>query len=147
MVEREMKDRETKKSMWYSTKIAHRLRFLTDSLLVKLCPALFDNENCQALSGSGTTEPKPPMLQALSLPAEPQGKPKNSGVGSLSLLQWIFPTQQSSQGLLHCRQILYQESTSCGFPDGSVVKNLPANSGDTVSIPGMERSPGAGNSK
>ena len=27
------------------------------------------------------------------LPAEPQGKPKNTGVGSLSLLQWIFPTQ------------------------------------------------------
>ena len=92
-------------------------------------------------------ECRSPALQADSLPAEPQGKPKNSGVGSLSLLQWIFPTQQSSQGLLHCRQILYQESTSCGFPDGSVVKNLPANSGDTVSIPGMERSPGAGNSK
>ena len=31
-------------------------------------------------------------LQADSSPAEPQGKPKNTGVGSLSLLQWIFPT-------------------------------------------------------
>ena len=29
-------------------------------------------------------------LQADSLPAEPQGKPKNTGVGSVSLLQWIF---------------------------------------------------------
>ena len=28
-----------------------------------------------------------------SLPAEPQGKPKNTGVGSLSLLQRIFPSQ------------------------------------------------------
>ena len=28
-----------------------------------------------------------------SLPAEPQRKPKNTGVGSLSLLQQIFPTQ------------------------------------------------------
>ena len=28
--------------------------------------------------------------------------------GSLSLLQRIFPTQESNQGLLHCRQILYQ---------------------------------------
>ena len=27
-----------------------------------------------------------------SLPAEPQGKPENTGVGSLSLLHWIFPT-------------------------------------------------------
>ena len=50
------------------------------------------------------------MLQASSLPAEPQGKPKNTGVGSLSLLQWIFQTQKSNQGLLHCRQILYQLS-------------------------------------
>ena len=30
------------------------------------------------------------------------------GVGSLSLLQEIFPTQKSNRGLLHCRQILYQ---------------------------------------
>ena len=45
-----------------------------------------------------------------SLPVEPQGKPKNTGVGSLSLLQQIFPTQESNQGLLHYRQILYQLS-------------------------------------
>ena len=31
-----------------------------------------------------------------------------SGMGSLSLLQGIFPTQGSNPGLLHCRQILYQ---------------------------------------
>ena len=55
-------------------------------------------------------EPRSPALQAHSLPAEPQGKPKNTGVGSLSLLQRIFPTQESNQGLLHCRQILYQLS-------------------------------------
>ena len=42
-----------------------------------------------------------------SLPAEPQGKPRNTGVGSLSLLQWIFPTQELNRGLLNCRQILY----------------------------------------
>ena len=44
------------------------------------------------------------------LPAEPQGKPKNTGVGSLCLLQGIFVTQVSNWGLLHCRQILYQLS-------------------------------------
>ena len=33
---------------------------------------------------------------------------QNSGAGSLSLLQGIFPTQGSNPGLLHCRQILYQ---------------------------------------
>ena len=32
---------------------------------------------------------------------------QNTGVGSLSLLQGIFPTQGSNPGLLHFRQILY----------------------------------------
>ena len=55
-------------------------------------------------------EPRSPTLQTDSLPAEPQGKPNNTGVGSLSLLQRIFPTQESNWGLLHCRWILYQLS-------------------------------------
>ena len=45
-------------------------------------------------------------------PREAQG----CGVGSLSLLQRIFPTQKWNQGLLHCRRILYQLSFLCwGF--------------------------------
>ena len=35
---------------------------------------------------------------------------QNTGVGSLSLLQGVFPTQGSNSGLPHCRQILYQLS-------------------------------------
>ena len=35
---------------------------------------------------------------------------QNTGVGSLSLLQGIFPTQGSNSGLPHCRLILYQLS-------------------------------------
>ena len=35
---------------------------------------------------------------------------QNIGVGSLSLLQGIFPAQGSNSGLLHCRRILYQLS-------------------------------------
>ena len=42
-------------------------------------------------------EPRSPALQAESLPAEPPGKPKNTGVGSLSLLQQIFPTQNRTR--------------------------------------------------
>ena len=38
-------------------------------------------------------EPRSPALQADSLPAESHGKPKKTGMGSLSLLQWIFPMQ------------------------------------------------------
>ena len=55
-------------------------------------------------------EPRSPSLQADSLPVEPQGKPKNTGVHSLSFLQWIFLTHELNQSLLHCRWILYQLS-------------------------------------
>ena len=34
-----------------------------------------------------------------------------------------------------------------GFPSGSLVENLPANTGDTGSIPEWGRSPGEGNDK
>ena len=51
-------------------------------------------------------KPRCPLLQADCLPAEPQGKPKNTGVGNLSLLLRIFPTQELNWGLLHCRRIL-----------------------------------------
>ena len=55
-------------------------------------------------------EPRSPALWADALLSELSGKPKNTGVGSLSLLQGIFPIQESNWGLLHCRQILYQLS-------------------------------------
>ena len=61
------------------------------------------------LSNPGS-EPRSPTLQVVSLPSEPSGTPKNTGVGSLSLLQGIVLTQESNSGLLHCRQILYQLS-------------------------------------
>ena len=47
-------------------------------------------------------KPRSPALQAGSLPAEPPGKPKKTGVGRLSLLQGIFLIQEANQGLLHC---------------------------------------------
>ena len=53
----------------------------------------------------GSSQPRnrtrAPALQVDSLLAEPQGKPKNTEVGSLSLLQRIFLTQESSWVLLH----------------------------------------------
>ena len=51
-----------------------------------------------------------PALQADSLSAEPHRKPKHTGVGSLSHLQGMFPTQESNRNLLHCRRILHQLS-------------------------------------
>ena len=55
-------------------------------------------------------KPRSPALQVNSLPAESQEKTKNTGVGSLSLLQGIFLTMESNWGLLHCKQILYELS-------------------------------------
>ena len=55
-------------------------------------------------------EPRPSSLQANSLLSDPSGKPKNTGVGSLSLLHGNFPTQDLNWSLLHCRQFLYQLS-------------------------------------
>ena len=44
-------------------------------------------------------------IAADSSPAEPPGKPKNTAMGSLSLLQRLYLTQESNQGLLHYEQI------------------------------------------
>ena len=66
-------------------------------------------------------KPRSPALQAYSLPSEPPEKPRNTGVGSLSLLQGIFPTRESNQGLLHCRRILYQ----LGSPYERGLNSLP----------------------
>ena len=78
-------------------------------------------------------------LQADFLSAEPQGKPhnlwphglyrpwnspgQNTGLGSLSLLQGIFPTQGLNPGLPHCRRILYQLSQQ-GKPKNTGVSNV-----------------------
>ena len=58
-----------------------------------------------------------PALQADSLLSESPGKPKNTKVGSLYLLQGILPTQESIWALLHCRRILHQlsyQEAPCG---------------------------------
>ena len=85
-------------------------------------------------------KPRSPTLQADSLPAEPQGKPKNAEVGCLSLLQRIFLTQELNWSLLHCRWILYQLSYE-GSPEG---KEPAYNAGDPSSIPGLGSSPEEG---
>ena len=58
---------------------------------------------CQALLQEIPTQGSTQVSRTAedSLLSEPSGKPKITGVGSLSLLQGIFPTQGSNQGLLH----------------------------------------------
>ena len=71
-------------------------------------------------------------MQVDSLPAEPQEKPKNTGVGSLSLLQAIFLTQELKLGLLQCRRILYQLSHK-GSPRILTWATYPFSSGSSRS--------------
>ena len=51
-----------------------------------------------------------PYCRQSSLPFKPPRKPKNTGVGGLSLLWGNFLTQELNWGLLHFKLILYQLS-------------------------------------
>ena len=101
-------------------------------LVAQLCPTLCDTMDCSppvsSVHGDSFQEeywselscpppgdlpnpgikPRSPALQSDSLLSKPPGKLKNTRVGSLSLLQGIFPTQEPNRYVLHCRQILYQ---------------------------------------
>ena len=63
-----------------------------------------------------------PCLTLQPLDYSPWNCPgQNTGVGSLSLLQWIFPTQELNQALLYCRWILLQtEPSPLGWRRGNI---------------------------
>ena len=63
-------------------------------------PKSYESESCSVASNSCDPMDYSPWTS----PGQ------NTGVGSLSLLQGIFPTQALNPGLQHCRQILYQLS-------------------------------------
>ena len=90
-----------KVAQWYPTlpdPMDYTIHGILQAKILEWVAFLFSRESSQSRS---------PALQVDSLPAEPQGKPKNNGVGGLSLLQGIFLTQELNGGLLHCRWILY----------------------------------------
>ena len=60
--------------------------------------------------GIGSNPGLPCCRQILYQLSHKGSESKNTGVGSLSLLQQIFLTQELNRGLLHCRRILYQLS-------------------------------------
>ena len=66
------------------------------------------NQCSLGLSESGSVTSDSLQPHGLYSPWNSPGQ--NTGVGSLYLLQGIFPTQESNRGLLHCRRILYQLS-------------------------------------
>ena len=69
--------------------------------LLSACPDLCESESCSTVSNS---------LRPHGLYSPWNCPGQNTGVGSLSLLQRIFPTQGWNPGLLHHRRILYQLS-------------------------------------
>ena len=114
-------------NVWRKKKVTLIICFLK-AKVTQVCPALCDPMDCTVPGilqarilewvafpfSRGSSQPRDgtqvSALQADSLPVGPKGKPKNTAVGRLSLLQGIFLSQQSNQGLLHCRQILCQLS-------------------------------------
>ena len=59
---------------------------------------------------------------------------QNTGVGSLSRLQGIFPTQGLNPGLPHCRLILYHLSHSGSLDVGKLISGSSAFSKSSLNI-------------
>ena len=83
----------------------YRMFTTTNSSSVSL-PVLESSRESESESRSVMSD----SLQPCGLSSPWNSPVQNIGVGSLSLLQGIFPTQGSNPGLPHCRQILYQLS-------------------------------------
>ena len=97
-----------------------QLLVVAGMMMTGLCVHESESESCSVMFNSL-------WPQGLYSPWNSLGQ--NTGVGSLSLLQGIFPAQESNWSLLRCRQILYQLSYQ-----GSPVCNWPMFS----SLPGSK---------
>ena len=80
-----------------------RYSSMFSSFIIIVLLFIFEHE-CESLSVVSDSL----QLHGLYSPWNSPGQ--NTGVGSLTLLQGIFPTQESNPGLPECRQILYQLS-------------------------------------
>ena len=78
--------------------------FVWANVITNIC------RNCSALNVCSSRSVMSDSLQFHGLYSPWNSPAQNTGVGSLSLLQRIFPTQGSNPGLPHCRRIFYQLS-------------------------------------
>ena len=85
-----------RKSPWWS------------KLFLEFCVLFGDDFYCFPLNGKVKVPQLCPTLRPHGLYSPWNSPGQNTGVGSLSLIQGIFPTQGWNPGLPHCRQILYQ---------------------------------------
>ena len=99
---------DKRQQWWITTKATQTL----SSLLPRICP----NHNrglkmymllCVCVKVK-VVQPCLTLCDSMDCPWNSPGQ--NTGVGSLSLFQGIFPTQGLNPGLSHCRQILYKLS-------------------------------------
>ena len=103
---------------WISQEISHETyHYYYNILLLKNFKCLLFSERVAELSIIFPSEKwKWKLLSCVWLFVTPwiyspwNSAGQNTGVGSLSLLQGIFPTQGSNPGLLQCRRILYSLS-------------------------------------
>ena len=97
-------------------------------LLTYVCVCISSSIVSTSLRPHGLQPPRPLCLW---------GSPgKNPGVGCRSLLQGIFPTQESNPGLLHCRQILYHKWSHKWSP--RILECVPLPSPADLPDPGIE---------
>ena len=85
----------------YAGHIAHQLTCITSFGLPTINISIYESESCSVVSDSL-------QLHGLYSPWNSPGQ--NTAVGSLSLLQGIFPSRGLNPGLQHCTGILYQLS-------------------------------------
>ena len=78
----------------YALKDTYMMVIQSHRLEDKYCDPNSESESCSVMSDS---------LRPHGLYSPWNSPAQNTGVGSLSLLQGIFPTQGSNPGLLHCR--------------------------------------------
>jgi len=121
------------RTVWrFPLKLGIKLPRAVLCLVAQLCPSLCNPMDCSPYtlpmgipqaripswvvmpSSRGSSQPRDrsqsPAVQADPLLSEPPGKPINTGVASLSILQGVFPTQDLNWVLPHCTWILYQLS-------------------------------------
>ena len=85
-----------------------QVRTFTGQWTASMVPSfIYESESCLVVSDS---------LRSHGLYSPWNSLGQNTGVGSLSLLQQIFSTQELNWGLLHCRRILYQLSYEGSLP-------------------------------
>ena len=92
--------------------------FVWANVITNIC------RNCSALNVCSSRSVMSDSLQFHGLYSPWNSPAQNTGVGSLSLLQRIFPTQGSNPGLPHCRRIFYQLSHKGSPVLNRTLKNL-----------------------